>query len=80
MMICMNITIRDLNEDVFRRFKARAAENGTKLGTALTQAMQLLIEKGNEKPTKKLSSIRPFSWGKGTESTSNEIDALLYGE
>ena len=42
--------------------------------------MQLLIEKGNEKPTKKLSSIRPFSWGKGTESTSNEIDALLYGE
>ncbi len=80
MMICMNITIRDLNEEVFRKFKARAAENGVKLGTALTKAMELLIETERDKPVKKLGSIRPFSWGRGTETTSSEIDELLYGE
>ncbi len=78
----MNITIRDLNEEIFRRFKARAAEDGVKLGVAMSRAMQLLIEKEKEdhKPAKKLSAIKPFSWGRGSEDTSKEIDALLYGE
>ncbi len=74
----MNITIRNLHENIFRKFKASAAEKGVKLGTALTQAMELWVKKTNEKPLAKLSNIKPFNWGKGTEKTSREIDQLLY--
>jgi hypothetical protein len=76
----MNITIRDLDEKVFRRFKAKAVEEGMKLGEALTQAMELWIKQKSTKPIKSLLDIKPFNWGKGTEKVSTEIDKILYGE
>ncbi len=75
----MNITIRDLQESIFRRFKAKAAEEGMKLGDAMTQAMELWLRENNLKPKGKLTDLTPFHWGKGTEKTSVEIDKILYG-
>jgi hypothetical protein len=74
----MNITIRNLHENIFRKFKASATEKGVKLGVALTQAMELWVKKSKEPPPAKLSSIKPFNWGKETEKTSREVDKLLY--
>ncbi|MEM2935742.1 MAG: hypothetical protein QW231_01020 [Candidatus Bathyarchaeia archaeon] len=76
----MNITVRDLNESVFKRFKAKAVEEGMKLGEALTQAMELWVKQRAVKPRASLLDIRPFNWGEGTERVSVEIDQILYGE
>ena len=76
----MNITIRDLDESVYRRFKAKAVEEGLKIGEAMTQAMELWIRQRSMKPRGSLLDIKPFSWGKGTEKVSIEIDQILYGE
>ncbi len=76
----MNVTIRGVDEVVFRRFKAKAVEEGMKLGEALTQAMALWIRERSGKPRGSLLEIKPFDWGPGTERASLEIDAILYGE
>ncbi len=78
-MICMNITIRNLHDSMFRKFKAKAAEDDLKLGDALTQAIALWLKKDGSKPRSKLKSIDVFDWGKGTEKTSVEVDKILYG-
>lgn len=80
MVICLNVTIRELNERVFRRFKAKAVEEGMKLGEALTQAMESWLREGKAEVRPKISDIKPFNWGKGTEGSSLEIDKVLYGE
>ena len=75
----MNLTIRGLNDRVYRRFKARAVEEGMRMGDAVTQAMELWIRETTKRPGSKLTDIETFDWGKGTEKTSSEIDELLYG-
>jgi hypothetical protein len=76
----MNITIRDLNESLFRKFKSTAVEDGIKLGAALNQAMHLWIEKNQNKPKGKLGDIKTSDWGKGSENASADIDYVLYGD
>ena len=80
MVISVNITIRGLDEVVFRRFKAKAVEEGMRLGEAITQAMEMWIRQRSIKPKGSLLEIKPFNWGKGTEKSSIEIDKILYGE
>lgn len=76
----MNITIRGLQESIFRKFKAKAVEEDMKLGDALSQAMEAWLKKGKaQKPQGKLSNIPITHWGKGTEHSSHEIDTIIYG-
>ena len=75
----MNITIRNLQEAIFRRFKARAAEENMKLGDALTQAMEMWLRRKDKVQKSKFTDIPTFSWGKGTEHSSSDIDKVLYG-
>lgn len=79
MVINVNITIRDLDEAVYKRFKAKAVEEGMKLGEAITQAMEMWIRERSVKPKGSLLDIKPFNWGEGTERVSVEIDRILYG-
>ncbi len=80
-MRSLNITIRDVDEKVFRKFKAEAVADGTRLGNAVTKAMKFWVnKKGKEKHGKKsLLELNPFDWGAGTEKSSEEIDEILYG-
>ena len=74
-----NITVRDVNDEVFRDFKAEATKQGMTVGQALTFAMMKF--KGElGKPKEKFSSLKPTSWGKGTEYLSEKMDDVLYGE
>lgn len=79
------IAVRDVDEETFRKFKAMSVEERMKLGVALTIAMKYLLEKKKKRKERSLSgveqlmSIKPFSWGKGTEKTSKEVDEILYG-
>jgi hypothetical protein len=79
MVKSMNLTIRDLNESVFRKFKAKAVGEGMKLGQALTQAMEIWIRQSTDKRDRSLLNLETFDWGKGTEKTSVEIDKNIYG-
>jgi len=79
MVKSMNLTIRGLNESVFRKFKAKAVEEGMKLGQALTQAMDMWIRHSTDKREKSLLNLETFDWGKGTEKVSVEIDQIIYG-
>ena len=76
----MNITIRDVDENIFRRFKAEAVKEGIQLGRALTRAMKFWLKRKTQvKPKKNLLELKPFDWGKGTERSSIEVDQILYG-
>jgi len=75
----LNVTVRGLDQAVYRRFKAKAVEEGLKLGEALTQAMKIWMEHRSEKGRAKLVDVKPLNWGEGTEKISIEIDRILYG-
>lgn len=76
------IGVRDVDEEVFRKFRALTVEEKMKLGEALTLAMKRMIqEKKKERKegnTKLLLEVKPFDFGKGTENLSEEIDDILY--
>lgn len=76
------VTIRGVDEEVLRKFKAKTIEERMKMGEALTIAMKRWIkERGKKKVSPKiLLKIKPFDWGKGTKKTSLEIDEILYGK
>ncbi len=59
-VICVNITIRNLQEVVFRRFKAKAAEENMKLGDALTQAMMMWVKSKEKRHKDKFIDIPSF--------------------
>lgn len=75
------IAVRDVDTEVFRRFRAMSVRERLKLGEALTIAMKkLTVEKENRKNngTKHLMMLKPFDFGKGSEKLSKEIDKILY--
>jgi len=78
----MTIAVRDVDENVFREFKAEAVREGVSVGKILTMAMRLWMErvKKKKKVKRSLLDLKPFDWGEGTENSSEEIDATLYGE
>lgn len=73
------ITVREVDEKIFRGFKAEATKQGLNLGGALNLAMEKFrTEIGRKR--RKLTSWKPMPWGKGTEYVSERVDDILYGE
>ena len=76
-----NVAVRGIDEEVFRKFKAKTIEEDMKLGEALTLAMKFwLIKKTRRIDPKSLLDIKPFDWGKENEDASKRIDEFLYGK
>ena len=75
----MNITIRNISRKIYQEFKAEAARRGLKIGEALTLAMQEFM-KSEKKKTLSILDFEPFDWGEGTETVSEDIDTILYGD
>lgn len=78
MFYMTQITVRDVDKQVFREFKADATRQGLTVGTAITLAMEKYHKQLGKK--RKFTSLKPISWGKGTEHLSEEVDKVLYGE
>jgi len=74
----MQITIKNVQEHVFREFKAESIREGLKIGDSLSLAMGLWMEKSKKKPKLSLLNLKPKDWGKGTERLSEEIDRIVY--
>ncbi len=79
------ITVRDVDEETFRKFRALTVEERTKLGDTLSIAMKHWIEEErmrNDKPDpKKLKELVGIVKIKGRKKVrwSEEIDEILYG-
>ena len=74
----MQVSIKNIEENVFREFKAESVREGLKVGNALTLAMKSWLENKEKKPKMKLLDIKPRDWGKGTKRISEEIDNIAY--
>ncbi|MEX2178237.1 MAG: hypothetical protein WD801_05975 [Gemmatimonadaceae bacterium] len=75
----MDTTIRNLDERVYRRLRARAMASGMTVGEALNHAMRAYL--GSPPPTKS-SSLRelvPEEYPPGNERLSEDIDRHVYG-
>jgi len=74
----IQITIRDVDPKAFKEFKAASVARGLRLGTAVTLAMEKFRSEIQKKH--KFTEIKPISWGSGTETASEDVDKILYGE
>lgn len=74
----MQLTIKNVQEEIFREFKAESVRNKLNLGQALTLAMKIWMEDKQKKSRLNLLDLKPKAWGKGTEKTSEEVDSLMY--
>lgn len=73
----VQITVKDVNEETFHELKAYAVKNKMTVGTALTMAMHTLMT-SLKKRKGKLSDVKPFVGGAGTERLSEQMDEVLY--
>ena len=73
------IGVREVDKEIFHKFRTKALERKIKLGNAMNFAMKIWIE-NQEKENKNRNTklLEPFSFGKGTEKLSREIDKILY--
>ena len=76
------LTVRDVDEEVYRKFRERALAEKMKIGRAVAEAMKLWIEFGRkevEKDPKKLIRITGIIKTKKQVRWSEEVDEILYG-
>ena len=75
------IGVREVDNQTFRRFKAKAVEERLNLGYALTLAMSKWLDKEENKPNpQNLLKIKPITIGNKQVKISEEIDQILYGK
>ncbi|MBI4171013.1 MAG: hypothetical protein HY514_04910 [Candidatus Aenigmarchaeota archaeon] len=74
----MQLSVRDVDDSVFKKFKAWAAEEDMPIGKALTMAMDQFIAWRDTKI--KPTDIKPLNLGKRARNLSEEIDKVLYGD
>lgn len=77
MVICVNISVRNVSRKTYQEFKAEAARRGLTTGQALTLAMEEFIIPEKKRKISILDFV-PFDWGEGTEKASEDVDAILY--
>ncbi|MDG6994380.1 MAG: hypothetical protein JRN52_00535 [Nitrososphaerota archaeon] len=80
------LTVRDVDEEAWRKFRARTEQEGLKTGDALSQAMITWVKEKEEAEIEKkpnprlLLKIKPVTVGTGkVVKWSEEIDETLYG-
>ena len=78
------IGVREVDEEIFRKFRAIAVEDKIRLGEALTKVMERRIadvkmrEREKTNMAKELLKVKPLRVGKKVR-WSEEVDEFLYG-
>lgn len=75
----MDTTIRNLDEKLYRRVRARALATGVTVGEALNQAMLAYLGRPEPSRSASLLDIVPEPYPDGHEQLSQEIDRHAYG-
>ncbi|MBI2971924.1 MAG: hypothetical protein HYY37_05885 [Candidatus Aenigmarchaeota archaeon] len=77
------VTVRDVDEEIFRKFRALSVEEKAKLGDALSVAMKHWLEyaenKNGRPDPKNLLKIKGIVTTRKKVKWSEEIDGFLYG-
>ena len=73
------ITVKEVNEDAFRKLKAFAVRGKITVGAALTLAIESLLSQ-TKKKKKDLGELKAADWGSGTEYLSEQLDETIYGD
>ena len=77
----MNITIRNIDDELYHKFKAEAVRAGLTIGAAVNDAMQVWIAHKNKKaPKYSFLQYEGVDFGAGTENLSEDYEQHLYGE
>lgn len=74
----MDTTIRNLDADLYRRLRARAALNTMTVGEAISEAMRLYLARPEISKTGSLRDIAPGPFPDGNEQLSEQIDTIVY--
>ena len=76
----MDTTIRNIDEDAYRRLKARAALEGRPIGTVLSDLIRESAGRGETWPKRgSMMDLRPVRMGKRNRHLSEEVDSIVYG-
>ena len=76
----MDITIRNLDQELYRELKARAARAGKTMGEVVNEAMSAYLARPTGLPKRgSLRDLHPEEFPAGNERLSEEIDAIAYG-
>lgn len=78
MFTCMTISVRNVNDAIFEKFKREAKLRNMNLGEAITEAMSYWMKKDAKKRLK-LHELPTFDFGPGSENLSENVDEILYG-
>lgn len=75
----MDVSVRGVQEQVFKEFRSKAIAKGLKTGEALNEAMREWAGKMRQKkPKKSFFDLKPFK-GKNADLSVN-VDKYLYGD
>lgn len=76
----MDTTIRNIDESIYRRLKAKAALGGLSIGDAVNEAFSAWVktEKANAGKDVSFFDMKPEPFGKKNRNLSMEIDEVLY--
>ena len=75
----MDSTIRNLDADLYRKIRARAALTGMTVGEAVSEAMRAYLARPETSKDGSLRDLAPEPFPDGNERLSEEIDAVVYG-
>lgn len=78
-----NLVVRNVNKELYRRFKEKAVEANESVGQALNQAMDYWLARRAERARPDIRTIvklRGLIHTRGRVTWSEEIDKALYGE
>ncbi len=76
----MDTTIRNLDEEVYRELKARAARSGRTIGEAVNEAVRFYLAVPSPHGRRgSLFDLEPEAYPQGSERLSEEIDEVVYG-
>lgn len=74
----MNTTIRDLDEELYRAARLRAALEGRTVGDVVSDALRLYLRRVSPVKKRSLAELRPESFPEGNENLSRDIDQIVY--
>ncbi len=72
------ITVKEVDEEAFRKLKAFAARGKITVGAALSLAIDKLLSQAKKK--RDLAELAPTDWGAGSEFLSEQIDEAIYSD
>lgn len=74
----MDSTIRNLDADLYRKLRARAALTGMTVGKAVSEAMRAYLARPEISKAGSLRELVPEPFPRGNERLSEDIDTVVY--